>query len=205
VAFRENNRDLVSGFQFTDPEWDNNFLSSHQEPRNPEPSSPENTVEDKNYLINFQRGWYLQANDIQPVRYENAMMDPDNPDFSKGTGNIVNMRWILQREFGSSVVFFHEVTVEAGKVEGTHQHVGSEELYYMVEGEGIAYMAEGDDPATDGFPTVDRHIYGLGPRKCKELPVGPGNVIFIKSGGIHGIRANAGGPLKFVAFLYHST
>jgi mannose-6-phosphate isomerase-like protein (cupin superfamily) len=204
VAFRENDRDLVSGFEFNEPSWDNNFLSSHQEPRTSRPSAPENTVDDQNYLLDFQRGWYLQAEDIQPVRYQNAMMDPDNPDFQKNKDNIVNMRWLLQRELGSSVVFFHEVTVDAGMVEGTHQHIGSEELYYIVEGEGVAYMGEGDDPATAHYPTVDRHIYGLGVKKCKELPVRPGNVIFTKSGGIHGIRALDTGPLKFVAFLYHS-
>ena len=38
-----------------------------------------------------------------------------------------------------------------GTVEGAHQHIGSEELYYIVSGSGVAYISEGDDPATDYF------------------------------------------------------
>ena len=52
--------------------------------------------------------------------------------------------------------------------------------------------------------TVDRWIYGIGLKACKEVPVKPGNVIFTKSGGIHGIRNPGTQPLRFVAFLYHT-
>lgn len=204
LAFRENDRDLPFGYQITNPEWDNNFLGSHQEPRTQQPSSPENTISDQNYAINFQRGWYRHLDDFQPVRYRNAMMiAQDNPDANDD--NIMEMRWLLQREFGASVVFFHHVTVPPGKVEGNHQHIGSEEMYYIVEGEGIAYMREGDDPTTDNFPTVEREVFGLGRKKFKELPVRPGSMIFTKSGGMHGIRNPNDKPLKFVAFLYHSS
>ena len=44
LAFRENDRDLPFGWQITSPEWDNNYLRSHQEPRTPEPSSPLSAV-----------------------------------------------------------------------------------------------------------------------------------------------------------------
>lgn len=206
LAFRENDRNLPFGYQISeaDAKWDNNLLRSHQEPRTQEPSSQDNTILDQNYLINFQRGWYLQANDIAPVRYRNAMMEPDvNPDAKPD--NIIDMRWILQREFGASMVFFHEVTIPPGKVEGTHQHIGTEELYYITEGEGIAYMRVGDDPQTERFPTVKREVMGIGQREFKELPVKPGSVIFTKSGGMHGIRNPGNVPLKFVAFLYHTT
>lgn len=204
LAFRENDRDLPFGYQITSPEWDNNFLGSHQEPRTQQPSSPENTINDQNYAINFQRGWYRHLDDYQPVRYRNAMMiAQDNPDAKDD--NIMEMRWLLQREFGASVVFFHHVTVPPGKVEGNHQHIGSEEMYYIVEGEGIAYLREGDDPTTENFPTVEREVFGLGRKKFKELPVRPGSLIFTKSGGMHGIRNPGDKPLKFVAFLYHSS
>jgi mannose-6-phosphate isomerase-like protein (cupin superfamily) len=205
LAFRENDRNLPFGYQIPDgvAQWDNDFLRSHQEPRTQEPSSPENTILDQNYLINFQRGWYLQSSDIAPVRYRNAMMEPDtNPDAKPD--NIIDMRWLIQREFGGSMVFFHEVTIPPGKVEGTHQHIGTEELYYITEGEGIAYMRVGDDPQTEKFPTVKREVMGIGQREFKELPVKPGSVIFTKSGGMHGIRNPGSVPLKFVAFLYHT-
>lgn len=206
LAFRENDRNLPFGYQISDADakWDNDFLRSHQEPRTQEPSSPQNTISDQSYLINFQRGWYLQASDIQPVRYRNAMMEPDvNPDANPD--NIIEMRWIVQRELGASMVFFHEVTIPPGKVEGTHQHIGTEELYYITEGEGIAYMRVDDDPKTKDFPTVKRQVMGIGDREFKELPVKPGSVIFTKSGGMHGIRNPNDKPLKFVAFLYHTT
>lgn len=204
LAFRENDRDLPFGYLIADPEWDNNFLGSHQEPRTQQPSSPENTISDQNYAINFQRGWYRHLDDYQPVRYRNAMMiAEDNPDAKDD--NIIEMKWLFQREFGSSVVFFHHVTVPPGMVEGNHQHIGSEELYYITEGEGIAYLREGDDPATESFSTVEREVFGLGRKNFKELPVKPGSMIFTKSGGMHGIRNPGDKPLKFVAFLYHSS
>jgi mannose-6-phosphate isomerase-like protein (cupin superfamily) len=202
VAFRENDYQIPSGYRITDPEWDNNFMRSHQEPRSGVPSSDQNTVADGNYLLDFQRGFFLDATKVQPVRYLNAMMDPTNPD--RAPDNIIEMKWLLQRELGGSMVFFHEVTIPPGMVEGTHQHIGTEELYYITEGEGTAYMAEVDDPKLSAFPTVDRDVFGLGLRRCKELPVRAGHVIFTKSGGIHGIRNATPKPLRFVAFLYHT-
>jgi mannose-6-phosphate isomerase-like protein (cupin superfamily) len=204
LAFRENERDLPFGYTISDSqaEWDNNFLRSHQVPNVDEPSHPANTVEDNNYLLDFQRGWYFNANDVKPVLYRNAMMTPDNPEGRED--NIIQMKWLIQRELGSSVVFFHEVTIPPNTVEGTHRHIGTEEVYFITEGKGIAYMAEGDDPQTANFPTVEREIHTLGPLKCKELPVEPGSVIYTKSGGVHGIRNPNDKPLKFVAFLYHT-
>jgi len=205
LAFREDEFNQPFGYRISEAEaaWDNQFLRSHQEPRTQDPSAPQNTVLDQNYLIDFQRGWFLQVPDIAPVRYRNAMMDDDNPD--RADDNIIEMRWVVQRELGGSMVFFHEVTIPPGKVEGNHQHIGTEELYYITQGEGIAYMRVGDDPATEGFATVTRQVMGLGPKQFKELPVKPGSVIYTKSGGMHGIRNNGTTPLKFVAFLYHTT
>lgn len=202
IAFREDERIYPSDFSIGNPEWDNNYLSSHQEPRTQEPSAAENTVDDRNYLLDFQRGFFLRAQDVAPVRYRNAMMEAGNAEIAPD--NVIEMRWILQRELGSALIFFHEVTIPPGKVEGTHWHIGSEELYYVTEGEGIAYMGENDDPASAAFPLVERDIFGVGKRRCRELPVAPGSVIFTKSGGIHGIRNPSVRPLKFVAFLYHS-
>jgi mannose-6-phosphate isomerase-like protein (cupin superfamily) len=236
MAFRENDVDIPYGKPITDPKWDNNYERNFQAPNSPFPSDNEkNTVPVGNYLVNFQRGWFLDANTIAPVRYRNAMMDSGNPELvdpnahpelnqpaawtgnvplqSFADANVIEMRWILQREFGGSVVFFHEVTIPPGTVEGTHCHVGSEELYYIVSGEGIAYMGASDDPKTTEidaatghprFEIVKRSVFGLFEQDCVELPVKPGNVIFTKSGGVHGIKNVGDVPLKFVAFLYHS-
>lgn len=228
LAFREDDVYEPYGRPISNPRWDHNFERSYQVPDSPVPNTHEkNTVLVNNYLLSFQKGWFIDANKVKPVRYRNAMMDGDNPDFVPETvhpqwnnpaawegevppqafseANVIEMKWLLQRELGGSMVFFHEVTIPPGTVEGTHQHVGSEELYYIVSGNGTAYMAAGDDPRTDGYPKVNRRIYGLFDTECVELPVGPGNVIFTKSGGIHGIKNTGDQPLKFVAFLYHST
>jgi hypothetical protein len=218
LAFREPERGYPSGSLVAsdDLAWDNNYKRTHQAPiRAQQPSTNENTVQDFNYLLDFQRGWYQQASDVVPVLYRNAMMlgRPDgtytNPDARDD--NIIAMRWLFQRELGGSMIFFHEVTIPPGKVEGNHQHVGSEELYYIIEGAGIAYLRVGDDPdlgdETDTrYKTVEREVFGLGTQKFKELPVKPGSMIFTKSGGLHGIRnpPESTQNLKFVAFLYHS-
>jgi hypothetical protein len=177
LAFREDDRLFPTQQALGNAQWDNAYLRSHQEPRTQEPSSSQNTVEDKNYLLDFQRGWFVpDAGEVPPVRYRNAMTDPDNPE--RFDDNIVDMRWVLQRELGGHLVFFHEVTIPPGVIEGTHRHIGSEELYYIVSGSGIAYMADGDDPATDSYPLVERPLYGLDPIMCRELPVKPGSVLY---------------------------
>src|SRR5262249_35582635 len=218
LAFREPARSYPSGHAIApaDLAWDNNYQRTHQAPINAQqPSAPQNTVQDMNYLLDFQRGWFQHASDVTPVLYRNAMMLAQrdgtytNPDARDD--NILAMRWLFQRELGGSMIFFHEVTIPPGKVEGNHQHVGSEELYYIIQGNGIAYLRVGDDPELGDendarYRTVEREVFGLGMRKFKELPVSPGSMIFTKSGGMHGIRnpPEATQDLKFVAFLYHS-
>lgn len=204
LSFRENDVDLPFGYRINNPQKDDNYLRNHQVPNTQNPSADENTVNDGCYLIDFQRGYFFENIDtVAPVRYRNGMMEPGNPEVRDD--NIIEMRWILQREFASSVVFFHKVTIPPGAIEGTHRHIGTEELYCVVEGEGIAYMGDNDDPANAGYPRVERQLYGLGVQWCREIPVKPGSVIFTKSGGIHGIRnPSATEPLKFVAFLYQS-
>lgn len=205
LAFRENDVEIPRGYHIgvNDIVWDNDYLRSHEAPNTQNPSDASNTVADSNYELTFQREFVVDANTVAPVRYRNPMMDQGNPDASDS--NIIEMRWLFQRELGGSLVFFHEVTVPPGVVEGTHQHIGTEELYYIVSGSGFAYVGEGMAAGTESLPTVTREIYGLGPRPCKEVPVSPGKVIFTKSGGIHGIRNPGTEPLKFVAFLYHTS
>lgn len=155
--------------------------------------------------MNFQRGWFLDSANVKPVRYSNAMMESINPAYRADGNNIVEMKWILQRELGGNLVYFHEVNVTPGSFEGVHQHIGSEELYYIVSGNGIAYMGYDDDPAFDNTtPIVKQEIYCIGEKPVRELEVKPGKIIYTKSGGIHGIKnTSTTDPLIFVAFGYH--
>ncbi len=222
LAFREGPVHEPFGYGITDTNsgWDNFFDRTIQRPDFNNPSDPRNTIDAKNYQIDFQRGWYFQnVKSIAPVSYRNAMMlDSDiqkfadrfyNGNAANMHSNITEMRWIFQQELGSNLVFFHEVTVPVGGVEGTHQHIGSEELYFVTAGKGVAYMGENDDPSLSAqvpqYPLVSMPIFGLDERKMWEVPVEPGSVIFTKSGGMHGIRNTGTEELKFVAFLYHSS
>jgi oxalate decarboxylase/phosphoglucose isomerase-like protein (cupin superfamily) len=211
LAFRENDIDIPFGYNIGDPQWDNNYGRAYQVPNTQTPSAPENTVSVVNYQLDFQRGWYFQkVRDILPVRYKNAMTESTSSDFDRpgSNDNTIEMRWVVQGELGTGNVYFHEVTIPPGTVEGTHQHIGSEELYYIFEGEGIAYMGDGDDPAMSDpneYPLRTVEIFGLPKHDVREVKVQPGSVIFTKSGGIHGIRNLASDkPLRFVAFGYHS-
>ena len=211
LAFRENDIDAPLGYKIGDPQWDNDYGRTYQVPNTQVPSAPQNTVQVSNYLLDFRRGWFFQkVRDVLPVRYKNAMTEPTSADYNSPgpNDNTIEMRWVVQRELGSSNVYFHEVTIPPGTVEGTHQHIGSEELYYIFEGEGIAYMGDGDDPKlTDSnqFPLRTVDIFGLPKHDVREVKVEPGSVIYTKSGGIHGIRnLNSDKPLRFVAFGYHS-
>jgi mannose-6-phosphate isomerase-like protein (cupin superfamily) len=207
TAIRENDIDEPFGYQINDPAWDNNYSRTIQVPNTQDPSAAQNTVELKNYELDFRRGWYLDARQAAPVRYLNGMVDytdPNNPD--RSPNNIIEMRWMLQQELGTALVYFHEVTIPPGCIEGTHRHIGSEELYYIFEGEGLAHMGEGDDPnvTTGSYRRKEVDVFGLGKLPIREVPVKPGTIIYTKSGGIHGIRNPGASPLRFVAFGYHT-
>ena len=206
LSFREDYKDEPFGYQISSDSAtsDCDYFRTYQAPNNPQPSSPDNTVHVNTYMVDFQRGWFLNSANVVPVRYSNAMMENINPAYDPNGHNIVEMRWILQREMGGNIVYFHQVTVTPGSFEGVHQHIGSEELYYIVSGEGIAYMGEGDDPASSNvYPLVQQEIYCIGTKPVRQLPVKPGNVIYTKSGGIHGIRnPSTTTDLVFVAFGY---
>ncbi|QQP90701.1 hypothetical protein IGS68_05550 [Skermanella sp. TT6] len=207
LEFLEDDVTETSGYFLPDSEVarDNFYFRNLQVPNTSNPSSDSNTIQKGTYTLNFRRGFFIpDVKKIPPVRYRNAMMLPGNPD--AGEDNILEMRWLLQDEFSSSMVFFHEVAVPPGVVEGTHQHIGSEELYFVYEGEGIAYMGAADHPdLPDTHPVEDRHVFGLDPKQVRPLDVKAGSVIFTKSGGVHGIRnTHATQTLRFVAFLYQS-
>lgn len=207
IAAREDYTDFPSGYSISDANsgWDNFYLRNIQVPNTQIPSDNDaNTVPKENYTIDFQRNFFIpNVADIDPVRYRNPMMDDGHPRAE--SDNIVDMRWVFQEELGGNLVFFHEVTIPPGVTEGTHQHIGSEELYYIVEGTGIAYMGANDAPELADYPLVDESVFGLETKKCRQVPVKKGSVIFTKSGGIHGIRNESDTtPLKFIAFLYHS-
>jgi mannose-6-phosphate isomerase-like protein (cupin superfamily) len=209
LAFRESDIEKPFSYRIENPQSDNDYLRSYQAPNSQTPDAPENTVEVDKYLINFQRGFFFQqVRDISPVRYKNAMIDSGTADYvgPDSNSNVMEIRWIIQRELGGSLVYFHEKTIPPGTVEGAHRHIGSEELLYIIEGEGIAYLGDGDDPklSNSKYPVRNADIFWIGKRDVREVRIQPGSVIYTKSGGIHGIRNCGYRPLRFVAFGYHN-
>jgi mannose-6-phosphate isomerase-like protein (cupin superfamily) len=201
VAFREDDHDFRTGLQIDEPEWDNNYGRSYQVPRSPEPDSPENNEFLRNYYIPFLKSLYLDAARTPPIRYRNALMDESNPE--RRPDNILDIRWLLQRQLGGRGIYFQEVTVPPGAVEGVHLYVGAEALYYVIEGEGVAYLGEHDDPATASFPTVQRDVLGVGLRPCKAVPLRPGNTVYARSGAMQGFANPGNQPLRLVRFGFH--
>jgi len=67
-----------------------------------------------------------------------------------------------------------EATVEAGAATERHYHRESEEIYYVVEGDGEVEL--------DG----------------ERAAVGPGDAVLIPPGTWHEIRASDAGPLRFL-------
>ncbi len=210
IFLRENDVDEPVGYKIGNPQSDGDYGRTYQVPKTQTPSDSGNTVSVNSYLLDFQRGWFFQnSRDIAPVRYKNAMTESNSPDYNRPgpNDNTIEMRWIVQRELGSTNVYFHEVTIPPGCVEGQHQHIGSEELYYIFEGTGVAYMGDGDDPSlsTPDYPLLNVNLFGLDKHNVRQVKVQPGSVIYTKSGGIHGIRnLDSNKPLRFVAFGYHS-
>lgn len=207
ASFIEDAFSYPLGERVADRQQDTFYNRTIQVPNDPAPNSSRNTIELARYQLDFQRAWVIRAPDVAPVRYNNAMTEQAvdgvaNPDFHPF--NIIEMRWLLQQALGSALVYFHEVTIPPGAIEGTHQHIGSEELYYVIEGTGIIYVGVDDDPGLAAAPLVEAFVLGFGPRQLRQVEVGPGSTLFTKSGGIHGIRNPNLVPLRFVAFGYHT-
>jgi hypothetical protein len=104
VSFRETDIDRPFNYRIKadNAGWDNDYFRSHQEPNKPDPNSPDNTIDDRHPTP-------------QPGKLD-------------GNKNVMGMRWIIQRELGGTIVYFHQVIVPPGAVEGTHQHIGSEDV-----------------------------------------------------------------------------
>jgi quercetin dioxygenase-like cupin family protein len=66
------------------------------------------------------------------------------------------------------------MTIPPGTQFGVHVHDGSEELYVILKGRGVALL--------DG----------------EEHPVGPGDLLMLRNGGAHGLRNDAADPIELL-------
>ena len=202
IAFREPDRTWPDGWPISNPQWDNNFQATIQVPHSPLPDDSANVEPAPNYFIDFARGFFRPAGSVPATRFRNWQMTTADPEAS--AENVASRRWLVQREFAGRMVYCFEGTLPPGAVEGCHRHVGAEEVLYFVAGEGLAYVAMGDLPDAELLTPTVRPVFGIGDRPCWELSVGPGAMLYTKSGGVHGLRNNTNAPLTYLAFLYQT-
>jgi mannose-6-phosphate isomerase-like protein (cupin superfamily) len=93
-----------------------------------------------------------------------------------GSGRALLREYISPGEM-SGVEFVSVVTLEPGACVGEHRHEGTEELYLVLEGAGIATL--------DG----------------ERFDVGPGDSFLVLDGHSHGLENGVGSPLAFIAVL----
>ena len=84
--------------------------------------------------------------------------------------------WGPGHAFKSTVRFLHETSVKSNSTIGYHKHSGNEEVYYIIEG--------------DGLMTVD------GEKKI----VGPGDAVITHSGSSHGLKNIGDTDLRILVF-----
>jgi mannose-6-phosphate isomerase-like protein (cupin superfamily) len=93
------------------------------------------------------------------------------------TGDIVKDVLIDPAVFGGANKLFAQITLKPGDAVPVHQHVGNNETYYLLQGEG-EYTDED-----------------------KKLPVKAGMVTFCADGGTHGLKNTGKENLVFIALI----
>jgi len=96
----------------------------------------------------------------------------ENHGVHGGEGFAVARRLFTAGDFESSLCFFNESTLQPGASYGDHPHAGDEEIYYIVEGQGLMQVDGG------------------------EQEVGTGDAVLTRSGSHHSLRNTGDGVLK---------
>ena len=93
-----------------------------------------------------------------------------------GEGLVRSARGLADQDFETNLQFVDYVEMPAGTSIGIHQHGDNEELYFLVEGEGVM--------------TVDG----------REYLVRTGDLILNERGGTHGLRNESGAPIRLLVW-----
>ncbi len=94
-----------------------------------------------------------------------------------GHGKILGYRFLSAEDMKNKTTGFYVNELMPGSEIGFHQHVGNEEVYFIISGKAIVN---------------DNGI---------EVTVGPGDMVFTQSGESHGMKNIGEDKLKFVAFI----
>ena len=94
-----------------------------------------------------------------------------------GKGTIINYRYLSESDMKNKTTGFFVNELMPNSEIGIHEHVGNEEVYFILSGKAIV------------------NDNGL------VAEVGAGDLIFTESGKSHGMKNIGEEPLKFVAFI----
>lgn len=100
----------------------------------------------------------------------------DLPNCHEGEGILKHIEVFSGEEFDTNIRFFNYTILPPGTSIGNHKHGNDEEIYIVLEGEGIFYMDE------------------------KEYPVRAGSIMKNNPYGIHGLRNTGDAELKILVF-----
>lgn len=93
-----------------------------------------------------------------------------------GTGSILFREVFSKADFKSSLEHVHETVVEPHSTIGYHLHSGNEEIYYILEGEGVM--------------TVNNEV----------IKIVAGDAIITHSGDWHGLVNESNAKIKLLVF-----
>lgn len=94
-----------------------------------------------------------------------------------GNGTIEGFRYLDSEDLSNNLKGFYVNELQVGAEVGYHKHIGDEEIYFILDGEGIA-----NDNG-------------------EEKKIVAGDLFYTKDGHGHSLKNTGSVPLKFAAFI----
>ncbi len=111
------------------------------------------------------------------IRTGNKIKNESCENIHGGDGKIIIKHVLLKEDSDLGIQFMHDDTLEPGTVVGEHYH-DNEEVYYVLEGEGIMII--------DG----------------ERYPIKSGDVSLIKRGQTHGLINSKNGIMRIIVICF---
>lgn len=110
------------------------------------------------------------------IRRQSELVEETKMNIRGGLGAARGVEFLKDGDM-DGVVSMGRTTLEPGATIGVHSHPNTEDLYLILEGQGIGIL--------DG----------------ERFPVGPGDLFLVKAGGSHGLINDSETPLTFLGVL----
>ncbi|MBN1671008.1 MAG: cupin domain-containing protein [Kiritimatiellae bacterium] len=108
------------------------------------------------------------------IRRKDEMNERPIENCHEGTGVLMCRTVLKGGDSEVGIRFMHDDILEPGATIGEHPHEGTEEIYFVVEGQGMMVM--------DG----------------RRFPIGPGDVSLVERGHTHGIVNSDEAPMRLL-------